>query len=105
GWGSDGRALGTLRSRASRLAIGAASAGIALALGMRFLAHSVGGAGAAGAAATSAPASTLTTSDALGRLPGALVFALRRLVWPWPVPVFHARVPAIGPGGVLGALL
>jgi Tfp pilus assembly protein PilF len=30
---------------------------------------------------------------------------MRRLVWPWPAPVFHAQVPPIAPVDALGALL
>src|SRR5262245_58157597 len=73
--------VGTLRdiltTRSTLFAVGASGAGILLALGLRALAH-------AGQKPPPPSGSALSTSDALARLPGALVFALGRLAWPWP---------------------
>lgn len=97
----DRSARGRLFTKGAMTAVGAAAAGIVLALGLRVLAVT-GQASVAPAAAASA-ASPL--ADSLARLPGALVFSLRRLLWPWPTPVFHAQVPPITAAGALGALL
>jgi Tfp pilus assembly protein PilF len=90
--------LAAFSRRGVRLAVGAASTGIVLALVLRFVA----GTGAGAPSATSAAASM---REPLARLPGAIVFAMQRLVWPLPAPVFHAQVPAIGAIGAMGALL
>ena len=84
-------------ARTAAAAIGAISGGIALALVLRVLART---------GEPSAPVmDAAPLSATLARLSGALVFSLGRLVWPWPAPVFHAQVPAVGPAGALGALL
>jgi len=104
---------GPLSAKRNRIAIGAATCGIVLALVLRAFAGMGNAASNASATVTAtapsggAAASTAASAwtEVLARLPGALVFSMQRLVWPWPAPVFHAQVPGIGWIGALGALL
>lgn|GEM_PF-1256450 len=100
-------------AKRNRIAIGASTCGIVLALALRaFAGMGAAAANASPTAPATSPAGAAAAStasfagmDALARLPGALVFSMQRLVWPWPAPVFHAQVPGISGMGALGALL